>query len=89
MVMALEVQSYRDLIVWQRSIEMCVEVYEFSRTFPSDELYGLRSQLRRAAVSVSSNIAEGHGRRSSGEFGRFGQFLGSLAAPITKSRRSW
>jgi len=65
------VKSYRDLIVWQRSIQLCVSIYEFTRNFPSDELYGLRSQLRRAAVSISSNIAEGHGRRSSGEYCQF------------------
>jgi four helix bundle protein len=65
------VKSFRDLIVWQRSIELCVAVYEFSRGFPSDELYGLRSQLRRASVSISSNIAEGSGRRSKGEYLQF------------------
>lgn len=66
-----EVESFRDLIVWQRSIELCVAVYEFTRGFPGDELYGLRSQLRRAAVSIPSNIAEGCGRRSTGEFLQF------------------
>jgi four helix bundle protein len=65
------VKSFRDLIVWQRSIELCVAVYEFSRGFPSDELYGLRSQLRRASVSIPSNIAEGSGRRSKGEYLQF------------------
>jgi len=69
-----DVKSYRDLIVWQRSIQACVAVYEFTRGFPSDELYGLRSQLRRAAVSIASNIAEGYGRKSKGEYL---QFLGT------------
>jgi len=65
------IQSFHDLTVWQRSIELCVAIYEFTRTFPSDELYGLRSQLRRASVSIPSNIAEGRGRRSKGEFIQF------------------
>jgi len=66
-----QIKSYRDLIVWQRSIELCVAVYTFTRSFPADELYGLRSQLRRACVSVSSNIAEGYGRKSKGEYLQF------------------
>jgi four helix bundle protein len=66
-----DVKSFRDLIVWHRSIQLCVAVYEFTRTFPSDELYGLRSQVQRAAVSISSNIAEGSGRRSTGELLQF------------------
>ncbi len=65
------VKSFRELIVWQRSIQLCVAVYTFTKTFPSSELYGLQSQLRRAAVSVPSNIAEGFGRRSKGEFLQF------------------
>jgi four helix bundle protein len=65
------VKSFRDMVVWNRSIELCVAVYEFTRTFPSDELYGLRSQLRRASVSIPSNIAEGCGRRSTGELIQF------------------
>jgi four helix bundle protein len=69
-----DVKSFRELIVWQRSIQLSVGIYEFTRSFPSDELYGLRSQLRRASVSIPSNIAEGSGRRSTGEFI---QFLGN------------
>jgi len=65
------VKSFRDMVVWNRSIDLCVAVYDFTRTFPSDELYGLRSQLRRASVSISSNIAEGCGRRSTGELIQF------------------
>jgi four helix bundle protein len=65
------VKAFRDLEVWRRSIELCVAIYEFTRTFPMDELYGLRSQLRRASVSIPSNIAEGCGRRSTGEFIQF------------------
>jgi len=66
-----EVKSFRDLIVWQRSIQMCVVIYRFTRIFPADEMYGLRSQLRRASVSVASNIAEGYGRKSRGEYLQF------------------
>jgi four helix bundle protein len=66
-----EVKSFRDLVVWHRSIELCVAVYEFTRAFPSDEMYGLRSQLRRASVSIPSNIAEGCGRKSTGELIQF------------------
>ena len=58
------VRDFRDLIVWQRSVEFAVEVYALSRQFPADERFGLTSQLRRSALSVSSNIAEGSGRGS-------------------------
>jgi four helix bundle protein len=65
------VQSFRDLLVWQRSIQLTVGVYRLTRDFPRDELYGLTSQIRRAAVSVPSNIAEGHGRLNRGEYRQF------------------
>jgi four helix bundle protein len=65
------VKSSRDLLVWHRSIELCIATYDVTRGFPCDELYGLRSQLRRASVSIPSNIAEGRGRRSTGELIRF------------------
>ena len=55
--------SYRDLNVWQKSIDLVVRVYDLTRDFPGSEMYGLTSQLRRAAVSVPSNIAEGKRRR--------------------------
>ncbi len=64
----MKVQSYRQLIVWRKAMEMVNTVYEATRTFPRDEIYGLTSQLRRAAVSVPSNIAEGQGRKSTKEF---------------------
>ncbi len=63
--------SYRDLIAWQKSIELVPAIYQLTKTFPHDELYGLTTQLRRAAVSVPSNIAEGQGRKSNGEFRHF------------------
>ena len=64
-------QSFRDLTVWQRSMQMTVAVYRLSQKFPREELYGLTSQMRRSAVSVPSNIAEGQGRSSTGEFKQF------------------
>lgn len=64
-------KSYRDLIAWQKGIGLVAEVYRVTRAFPKEEQYGLTSQLRRAAVSVPSNIAEGQGRKSNGEFRRF------------------
>ena len=63
--------SFRDLIVWQRAIQMTVAVYKLTHDFPRQEIYGLTSQLRRAGVSVASNIAEGYGRMSTGEYKQF------------------
>ncbi|MGA7857310.1 MAG: four helix bundle protein [Terracidiphilus sp.] len=65
------VQSFRDLVVWQRSIQMAVAVYRLTKVFPKEEVYGLTSQMRQAVVSVGSNIAEGHGRLSAGEYRQF------------------
>lgn len=65
------VKSYRDLLVWQRSIQLSVAVYRLTSEFPREELYGPTSQLRRAAVSMASNIAEGYGRGSKGEYTNF------------------
>jgi four helix bundle protein len=71
--------SYRDLIVWQRAKAMAVEVYRVTDSLPKSECYGITSQVRRAAVSVASNIAEGQGRLTKGEFAHFlGQARGSL-----------
>jgi four helix bundle protein len=67
-------QAFQDLLVWQRSIELCAAVYGATAAFPKEEMYGLTSQLRRASVSVASNIAEGRGRLTQGEFR---QFLGN------------
>ena len=64
-------ESYRDLIAWQRAKSLALDVYLFTRKFPKDEIYGLTSQMRRAAVSVPSNIAEGKGRYSKKEFLQF------------------
>ena len=71
--------SYRDLLVWQRAKQLAVEVYRATESFPRSEIYGITSQIRRAAVSVPSNIAEGQGRLSRGEFAQFlGNARGSL-----------
>ena len=64
-------QSYRDLLVWQCSMDLTTAVYQLTRTFPREETFGLTSQLRRSAISIASNIAEGHGRLSAREFRRF------------------
>jgi four helix bundle protein len=64
-------QSLRDSIAWQRAMELAEAVYLASRSFPKEELFGLTSQVRRAAVSVASNIAEGQGRLTKGEFAHF------------------
>jgi four helix bundle protein len=64
-------QRFEDLKVWQRAMEMTVMVYKATQSFPANERFGLTSQLRRAAVSVPSNIAEGRGRLSQGEFKHF------------------
>jgi len=64
-------ESFRDLIVWQRSVQLSVALYKLTATFPKEEIYGLTSQLRRAGVSVASNIAEGYGRKSTGEYRQF------------------
>jgi four helix bundle protein len=64
-------ESYRDLRVWQKAMDLVVEVYRITAQFPSDEKFGLTSQMRRAAVSIPSNIAEGHGRQSTRELANF------------------
>ncbi|MBK5938203.1 four helix bundle protein [Halochromatium roseum] len=65
------VKSYQELVVWEKSMELVERVYRMTKVFPAEEMYGLSSQLRRAAVSVPSNIAEGQARRSKAEFLRF------------------
>ena len=63
--------THKDLDVWKLSVEFVTEIYEMTKFFPKDEIYGLTSQIRRPAVSVPSNIAEGAGRKSKIEFRRF------------------
>ena len=67
----MEIKSYKDLIVWQKSIELVLAVYELTEQFPKSEIYGLTSQMRRASVSISSNIAEGKMRGSRKEYRHF------------------
>lgn len=64
-------RNYRDIIAWQRAMDLVQVVYGLSNRFPKEEMYGLTSQIRRAAVSVPSNIAEGEGRNSPNDFARF------------------
>ena len=64
-------KNYRELKVWQRSYQLCLEIYKIPKRFPKEERYGLTSQIRRAAVSVPSNIAEGYGRKTTPEYIRF------------------
>ena len=72
-------KTYRDLIVWQKAMVLVTEIYKVSKSFPRREDYGLTSQLRRCAVSIPSNIAEGYGRNSRNEYIRFLQIAsGSL-----------
>jgi four helix bundle protein len=72
-------QSYHDLLVWQKAIDLTLCIYKLTRSFPNSELYGLTSQMRRATVSVASNIAEGRGRLNPAEFRQFlGLAQGSL-----------
>ena len=81
----MPVTNFRELVAWQKAMDLVVEVYRLTRRFPTDELYGLASQLRRAAVSVPSNIAEGQGRGIGNEFGRFLRIaLGSLQETQTQ-----
>jgi four helix bundle protein len=67
-----DIHSYRDLLVWQQAMDLAVAVYDATRHWPREELYGLTSQARRASVSVAANIAEGYGRDS---FGAYISFL--------------
>jgi len=64
-------RKYRNLVIWQRSVELATSVYKITSMFPSEEKYGLISQMRRCAVSIPSNIAEGAGRSSDKDYSRF------------------
>lgn len=68
---AMKAKSFRDLIVWQKAMTLTVTIYRLTRDFPREEQYGLISQMRRTAVSVPSNIAEGQGRLRVGDFRHF------------------
>lgn len=65
------INFYRDLIVWQKSIELTIEIYSITTKFPKDELYGLTSQMKRSSVSIASNIAEGKNRSTKKDYVNF------------------
>lgn len=67
----MKTQSFKDLIVWQKSYKLVLEVYKLTKLFPADEVYCLSQQMRRAAVSIPSNISEGYGRQHSKEYRQF------------------
>lgn len=75
----MKIRSYRELVAWQKAIALVSDVYVATRAFPHNEMYGLTSQMRRAAISIPSNIAEGQGRLTRGEFK---QFLGHARGSI-------
>ena len=73
------IKTYRDLIIWQKYLALVTEIYKITKIFPKDETYGLTAQMRRCAVSIPSNIAEGYGRNSSSDYVRFLRIaMGSL-----------
>jgi four helix bundle protein len=79
------VQNFRDLVAWQRAVDLALEIYRVTKFFPREEIYGLTSQLRRAVVSILSNVAEGQSRRTSRDFLHFlGIARGSLAEVETQ-----
>jgi four helix bundle protein len=76
------VESYKELIVWQRAMALAKEIYRKTEALPKSELYGLTSQMRRSAVSISSNIAEGHKRKGLGEYVYFLSVADASAAEL-------
>ncbi len=85
MEQGVTISSFRDLDVWKDAVDLAEKVYRATTTFPGDERFGLTSQIRRAATSVASNIAEGHARNSTREFFQFVAIaLGSLAEVETQ-----
>ena len=75
-----KIRSFHDLIVWQRSVDFVLRIYELTKSFPSEERFGLTSQIRRAAVSIPSNIAEGQARNTKAAFANYVDIaLGSAA----------
>jgi four helix bundle protein len=77
--------SYQDLVAWKKAVEFVTEIYRATKRFPKEENYGLTSQIRRAAISIPSNIAEGQGRLTKGEFKQFlGNARGSLFELVTQ-----
>ena len=78
-------ESFRELIVWQRSVQLVTRIYERTKVFPREEIFGMKMQMRRCTISVPSNIAEGYGRQHTTEYIRFLQIArGSLNELITQ-----
>jgi len=75
-------KDFKELKVWHKAYDLALSIYEVSRSFPREEMYGLTSQLRRAAVSIGANIAEGCGRRSDGELVRFLQIARGSSSEV-------
>jgi len=75
-------RSYRDLVVWKKSMDLAENIYSCTRTFPREDMYGMISQMRRAGASVPSNIAEGQARNNSGEFRQFPGIAGGSVAEL-------
>jgi four helix bundle protein len=81
----MKTTSFKDLEIWKRSIKLVENIYKITKTFPQEELYGLTSQLRRSAVSIPSNIAEGFGRFHKNEYKQFLHIaIGSCAEVSTQ-----
>jgi four helix bundle protein len=64
-------KTFRDLLIWQKSMNLVTEIYQLTNSFPKEEIYGLSSQIRRSAISIPSNIAEGYGRDGNSDYLRF------------------
>ena len=67
----MKTRSFKDLIVWQKSYKLVLEIYKMTKGFPKTEIYGLSQQMRKASVSIPSNIAEGYGRKHKAEYKQF------------------
>ncbi len=80
--MCAEIKTHKDLEVWKKAISFVTDIYKLTNDFPASELYGLTSQIRRAAISIPSNIAEGFSRSSSKELIQFLQIARSSAAEL-------
>lgn len=78
----MSLKSFKDLLVWQRSIELVTEIYRITKELPASEAYGLGSQMQRAAVSIPSNIAEGYKRKSRSEYLQFLRIAEASAAEL-------
>ena len=76
-------RNYEDLLVWEKAHKLTLAVYKITQEFPKDERFGLTSQVRRASSSIAANLAEGRGRRSDGEMGRYVQIAMGSGAELS------